>query len=82
VAQHALSAVVPDFRPRVWWCPQLSLGLQYACKNGAVSMDHPIGELGMTGKRRGRAGTRKCAQRTGLWRPLAHTRLRHVARTH
>jgi hypothetical protein len=44
VCQHALSAVVPDFRNRVWWWPPLRLGLLYACRNGAVMMDNPTGE--------------------------------------
>lgn len=44
VCQHALSAVVPDFRNRVWWCTPLRLGLLYQCKNGAIIMDNPMGE--------------------------------------
>ena len=43
VANHAQAAVVPDFRHRAWWCPALKTGLLFACKNGAVSMDQPIG---------------------------------------
>ncbi|KXZ52067.1 hypothetical protein GPECTOR_10g1090 [Gonium pectorale] len=43
VCQHALSAVVPDFRNRIWWCGPLRLGLLYACKNGAIVMDNPMG---------------------------------------
>lgn len=43
VTQHALSAVVPDFRPRVWWCPSIRGGLLFACKNGAVLPEHPFG---------------------------------------
>jgi len=43
VCQHALSAVVPDFRPRVWWCPGIQGGLLFACKNGAVLAEQPIG---------------------------------------
>lgn len=42
VCQHALSAVVPDFRNRVWWCTPLRLGLLYQCKNGAIIMDNPM----------------------------------------
>ncbi|KAG2502074.1 hypothetical protein HYH03_000567 [Edaphochlamys debaryana] len=42
VCQHALSAVVPDFRNRVWWCLPMRLGLLYACKNAAIIMDNPI----------------------------------------
>ncbi|GAX84826.1 hypothetical protein CEUSTIGMA_g12247.t1 [Chlamydomonas eustigma] len=42
VSQHALAAVVPDFRNRVWWCPNIRSGLLFACKNGAVVMEHPI----------------------------------------
>ncbi|GFR43381.1 hypothetical protein Agub_g4453, partial [Astrephomene gubernaculifera] len=45
VCQHALSAVVPDFRNRVWWYPILRIGLLYACKNGAIQMDNPIAVL-------------------------------------
>jgi hypothetical protein len=41
VCQHALSAVVPDFRPRVWWCPAIQGGLLFACKNGAVLAEQP-----------------------------------------
>ncbi|GLI70279.1 hypothetical protein VaNZ11_015212 [Volvox africanus] len=50
VCQHAISAVVPDFRNRVWWCPPLRLGLLFACKNGAVMMENPTGivKLGPT----------------------------------
>ncbi|GIL85694.1 hypothetical protein Vretimale_13197 [Volvox reticuliferus] len=50
VCQHATSAVIPDFRNRVWWCPPLRLGLLYACKNGAVLMENPTGiiRLGAT----------------------------------
>lgn len=47
VSQHALAAVVPDFRNRVWWCPMVRSGLLYACKNGAVAMEHPIGEMAL-----------------------------------
>ncbi|KAG2438687.1 hypothetical protein HXX76_005233 [Chlamydomonas incerta] len=43
VCQHALSAVVPDFRNRVWWWTPLRLGLLYQCKNGAIVMENPIG---------------------------------------
>ncbi|EFJ53210.1 hypothetical protein VOLCADRAFT_115791 [Volvox carteri f. nagariensis] len=43
VCQHAMSAVSPDFRNRVWWYVPLSLGLLYQCKNGAVQLDNPIG---------------------------------------
>ena len=43
VSQHALAAVVPDFRPRVWWCPPIRAGVLFCCKNGAVVMDPPIG---------------------------------------
>ena len=43
VCQHALSAVVPDFRPRVWWCPGIQGGMLFACKNGAVLAESPIG---------------------------------------
>ncbi|GLC55265.1 PSII 6.1 kDa protein [Pleodorina starrii] len=42
VSQHAQSAVVPDFRSRVWWCTALRLGLLYVCKNGAIQMDNPL----------------------------------------
>jgi len=42
VSQHALAAVVPDFRNRVWWCPNLRTGLLFACKNGSVAMEHPV----------------------------------------
>lgn len=42
VSQHALSAVVPDFRPRVWWYPAIQGGLLFACKNGAVLAEHPM----------------------------------------
>lgn len=44
VSQHAMAAVVPDFRNRVWWQASMKLGLLFSCKNGAVAMDHPIGE--------------------------------------
>ena len=44
VSQHALAAVVPDFRNRVWWQPSMRTGLLFSCKNGSVAMDHPIGE--------------------------------------
>lgn len=44
VSQHALAAVVPDFRNRVWWCPSIRSGLLFACKNGSVAMEHPIGK--------------------------------------
>lgn len=37
------SAVMPDFRPRAWWCPALKAGLLFSCKNGAVCMEQPIG---------------------------------------
>lgn len=42
VSQNALAAVVPDFRPRVWWCQSLGVGLLFACKNGAVATEHAI----------------------------------------
>jgi hypothetical protein len=42
VSQHALSAVVPDFRPRVWWYPGINGALLFACKNGAVLPEHPV----------------------------------------
>jgi hypothetical protein len=42
VSQHALSAVVPDFRPRVWWYPGINGALLFATKNGAVLPEHPI----------------------------------------
>ena len=42
LSQHAMSAVVPDFRPRVWWCPAIHMGLLFACNNGSASMDFPI----------------------------------------
>ncbi|KAF5832185.1 hypothetical protein DUNSADRAFT_12024 [Dunaliella salina] len=42
VAQHAQGAVMPDFRPRAWWCPSLRAGLLFGTKNGAVCMDQPI----------------------------------------
>ena len=42
VCGHALAAVVPDFRPRVWWSPQVGGGVMFACKGGAVQMDQPI----------------------------------------
>lgn len=42
VAAHAQGAVMPDFRPRVWWCPAVKAGLLFSCKNGAVMMDQPI----------------------------------------
>jgi hypothetical protein len=45
VAAHAQAAVMPDFRPRVWWCPPVKAGLLFSCKNGSVCMDTPIGEL-------------------------------------
>eukprot|EP00798_Chlamydomonas_sp_ICE-L_P015740 gene15740-21861_t len=41
VSQHALAAVVPDFRPRVWWSSTMKVGLLFQCKNGSVSMEHP-----------------------------------------
>lgn len=44
VCQHALSAVQPDGRHRVWWCQPMRIGLVYPCKNGAVHMESPIGE--------------------------------------
>jgi hypothetical protein len=44
VAAHAQAAVMPDFRPRVWWCPPVKAGLLFSCKNGSVCMDTPIGE--------------------------------------
>ena len=43
VCAHALAAVVPDFRNRVWWSSQ-GAGLLFACKNGSTGMEHPIGE--------------------------------------
>jgi hypothetical protein len=43
VAQHAQGAVMPDFRPRAWWCPLLRAGLLFGTKNGSVCMDQPIG---------------------------------------
>ncbi len=47
VCQHALAAVVPDFRPRVWWCPNIRSGLLFACKNGSVDLNqHPTGQYG------------------------------------
>lgn len=42
VTQHALLAVVPDFRPRVWWYPAIQGGLLFPAKNGAVQADQPI----------------------------------------
>jgi hypothetical protein len=42
VSAHAAGAVVPDFRPRVWWCPSVRGGLLFACRNGAIVMDQPI----------------------------------------
>jgi hypothetical protein len=42
VSQHVLSAVVPDFRPRVWWYPGINGALLFATKNGAVLPEHPI----------------------------------------
>ena len=46
VAAHAAAAVVPDFRPRVWWCPSVRGGLLFACRNGAVAMDQPLAFVG------------------------------------
>ncbi|GBF93537.1 hypothetical protein Rsub_06257 [Raphidocelis subcapitata] len=46
VAVHAATAVVPDFRPRVWWCPSVRGGLLFACRNGAIAMEQPIAYVG------------------------------------
>lgn len=43
VASHAMQAVQPDFRPRVWWCTAMRVGLLFSCKNGAVQMEQPTG---------------------------------------
>jgi hypothetical protein len=43
VCSHALSAVVPDFRPRVWWYAGIQGGMLFASKNGAVLPDAPMG---------------------------------------
>jgi hypothetical protein len=45
VTQHAMAAVVPDFRPRLWWCPQVNGGLLFSCKNGAINMEAPMAFL-------------------------------------
>jgi len=45
VTQHAMNAVVPDFRPRLWWCPQVNGGLLFSCKNGAINMEAPMAFL-------------------------------------
>eukprot|EP00197_Chlamydomonas_leiostraca_P008112 CAMPEP_0202870554 /NCGR_PEP_ID=MMETSP1391-20130828/16057_1 /ASSEMBLY_ACC=CAM_ASM_000867 /TAXON_ID=1034604 /ORGANISM="Chlamydomonas leiostraca, Strain SAG 11-49" /LENGTH=611 /DNA_ID=CAMNT_0049551153 /DNA_START=278 /DNA_END=2109 /DNA_ORIENTATION=+ len=50
VAAHAQGAVMPDFRPRVWWCPAVKAGLLFSCKNGAVMMDQPIALVKMGAK--------------------------------
>ena len=36
VSHHALSAVEPDSRTRVWWCASIRTGLLFACKNGVL----------------------------------------------
>jgi len=46
VAVHSAAAVVPDFRPRVWWCPSVRGGLLFACHNGAIVMDQPLAYVG------------------------------------
>ncbi|KIY96512.1 hypothetical protein MNEG_11449 [Monoraphidium neglectum] len=46
VAQHCSQAVVPDFRPRIWWCPNVRGGLLFACRNGAIAIDQPIAYVG------------------------------------
>ena len=37
---------MPDFRPRIWWCPSVRGGLLFACRNGAIAMDTPIAYVG------------------------------------
>jgi hypothetical protein len=39
LAQHALSAVVPDYRPRVWWCSDIKGGLVFPSKGGAAQVE-------------------------------------------
>eukprot|EP00775_Hariotina_reticulata_P013584 gene13584-13709_t len=39
LAQHALSAVVPDYRPRVWWCTDIKGGLVFPCRGGAAQVE-------------------------------------------
>ncbi len=46
VAVHSAGAVVPDFRPRAWWCPSVRGGLLFACRNGAIVMDTPLAYVG------------------------------------
>jgi hypothetical protein len=41
--QHAGIAVSPDFRPRVWWCPDgdsssSKVGLLFRCENAVVQV--------------------------------------------
>lgn len=50
VSNHAQAAVMPDFRPRAWWCPALKAGLLFSCKNGSVCMEQPIALVKMGGK--------------------------------
>ncbi|WIA44495.1 hypothetical protein OEZ86_007236 [Tetradesmus obliquus] len=50
--QHAAIAVSPDFRPRVWWCPNSNsssssgssgrLGLLFRCENAVVQIQRPF----------------------------------------
>jgi hypothetical protein len=32
---------MPDFRPRIWWCPAIRGGLLFACRHGAVAFADP-----------------------------------------
>ena len=43
-AQHALTAVVPDFRRRVWYPPgqNMGVGIVFNCKYGAVQLKESI----------------------------------------
>ncbi|KAG1654764.1 hypothetical protein FOA52_015324 [Chlamydomonas sp. UWO 241] len=43
VAAHAMAAVAPDFRPRVWRDASCHAGLVFATKHGSVVLDRPVG---------------------------------------
>lgn len=46
VIAHAQSAVAPDFNHRTWSCTRMGVRLVFACKNGAVQLEAPVGEPG------------------------------------
>lgn len=43
-SNHAIQAVVPDFRKRVWYPPghNMGIGLLFSCKYGAVQLRDPV----------------------------------------